>query len=153
MNLDSIFKPGVITATPSDTIASVATKMQEHNVGAVVVVEKERPVGIVTDRDIALAVGANRTSIDTAIKSVMTPHVVAVPREAGIFTVTRFMKEQGVRRLPVVDRQDRVVGIVTLDDVLRCLGGELFNLAEGIKSEMSVRFHTAGEPSCGCTTH
>jgi CBS domain-containing protein len=140
MNLDTIFRPGVITARPSDTLQSIAVKMQEHNVGAVVIVEKDRPVGIVTDRDIALAVGARGIAIQALVQSIMTRHVIAVPRDAGIFTVTRYMKEQGVRRLPVVDREDRVVGIVTLDDVLRCLGGELFNLAESIKPEMQVKY-------------
>jgi CBS domain-containing protein len=139
MNLSEIFTRSVVTAGPDDTVAAVARKMQEHNVGAVVVVEDRRPVGIVTDRDLALALGARGVALQAPVRGVMTRHVLAIPEDMGIYTATRFMRERGVRRLPVVDREDRLVGMVTLDDLLRFLGRELYNLAEGIKREMDVR--------------
>jgi len=113
--------------------------MQEHNVGTVVIVEDRRPVGIVTDRDLALALGAQGVSVQAQVQKVMTPHVLAIPEDTGIYTATKFMREREVRRLPIVDREDRLVGIVTLDDLLRFLGRELYNLAEGIKHEMEVK--------------
>ncbi len=69
----------------------------------------------------------------------MTRHVLAIPEDTGIYTASQFMRERQVRRLPVVDREDRLVGIVTLDDLLLFLGRELYNLAEGIKHEMEVK--------------
>lgn len=139
MKLNEIFTRGVVTSGPEETVSTVARRMQEHNVGAVVVVEDRRPVGIVTDRDLAMALGAQGVSLQAPVRGVMTRHVLAIPEDMGIYTATRFMRERGVRRLPVVDREDCLVGMVTLDDLLRFLGREIHNLAEGIKQEMEVR--------------
>ena len=139
MKLNDIFTRNVVTAGPEETLAAVALRMQEHNVGTVVVVENQRPVGIVTDRDLALALGARDLSPQAPVKKVMTRHVLAIPEDTGIYTATKFMREREVRRLPIVDREDHLVGIVTLDDLLRFLGRELHNLAEGIKREMEVK--------------
>jgi CBS domain-containing protein len=138
MKLSDLFSKGAITALPDDTLASVAQKMLEHNVGAVVIVQGERPIGIITDRDLALALGAEGVLPEEPARRLMTRRVLTIADDAGIFTATRFMKECEVRRLPIVDRQDRLVGIVTLDDLLRCVGRELYNLAEGIRHEVEV---------------
>jgi CBS domain-containing protein len=129
----------VITTGPGETLASVARQMQEHHIGTVVIVENQRPVGIITDRDLALALGAQGVSPQVSVQKVMSHHVVAIPEDMGIYAATKFMRDCEVRRLPIVDREDRVVGIVTLDDLLRFLGRELYNLAEGIKHEMEVK--------------
>ena len=73
------------------------------------------------------------------VHKVMTRHVLAIPEDTGIYTATKFMRERGVRRLPVVDREDRLVGMVTLDDLMGRLAHELYNLAEGIKDEVEVK--------------
>ena len=139
MNLNEIFTRNVITGQPEETVAAIAFRMQEHNVGTVVIVDNQRPVGIITDRDVALALGAQGLSPQTPVRKVMSQHVLAIPEDMGIYTASRFMRDRQVRRLPVVDREDRVVGMVTLDDLLRFLGRELYNLAEGIKHEMEVK--------------
>lgn len=139
MKLNDIFSRSVVTALPAETLAAVALRMQEHNVGTVVIVEDRRPVGIVTDRDLALALGAKGVSPQAQVQKVMTHHVLAIPEDTGIYAATKFMREREVRRLPIVDNEDRVVGIVSLDDLLRFLGREIHNLAEGIKHEMEVK--------------
>jgi CBS domain-containing protein len=139
MRLFEVFTRGVITAAPEETLAQVAGKMQEHNVGTVVVVEGQRPVGILTDRDLALALGARGVAPQAPARQVMTPHVLAVPEDTSVFTATKYVRECQVRRLPVVDSEDRVVGLVSLDDLLRLLAKELHNLAEGITREMEVK--------------
>jgi CBS domain-containing protein len=139
MKLNDLFTRNVVTAGPDEALAGIARRMQEHNVGTVVIVEGGRPVGIITDRDLALALGARRLSPDVPVREVMTRHVLAVPEDAGVFTATRFIQDSNVRRLPVVDREDRVVGVVSLDDLLRWLARELSNLAEGIGPEVHVR--------------
>ncbi|HLN27414.1 MAG TPA: CBS domain-containing protein [Gemmataceae bacterium] len=139
MKLNEVFTRNVVTAGPEETLAAVAVRMQEHNVGTVVVVEDRRPVGIITDRDLALALGAQGFSPQAQVQKVMTHHVLAIPEDAGIHTATRFMRDREVRRLPIVDKEDRLVGIVSLDDLLRFLGRELYNLAEGIRHETEVK--------------
>jgi CBS domain-containing protein len=139
MKLNDIFTRNVVWAEPEETLADIAVKMQEHNVGCVVIVKHQRPVGIVTDRDLALALGARKLSPLAQVAEVMTHHVLAIPEDMGIETATQFMKEREVRRLPIVDREDRLVGLVTLDDLVRVLGLELHNLTEGMKHEMEVR--------------
>lgn len=139
MKLNDIFTRSVVTAGPEETLATVALRMQEHNVGTVVIVEDRRPLGIVTDRDLALALGAQGVSPQAPVQKVMTRHVLAIPEDMSIYTATKFMRESEVRRLPIVDKEDRLVGIVTLDDLVRFLGRELYNLAEGIKHEMEVK--------------
>jgi CBS domain-containing protein len=139
MELNDIFTKHVITAEPFETLAAVTCKMLDHNVGTVIIVEDRRPVGIVTDRDLALALGAQGFGIQTQVQKVMSKHVLAIPEDTGIYAATKFMRERGVRRLPVVDSQDCVVGIVTLDDVTRFLGREMYNLSQAIERELQVK--------------
>ena len=139
MKLNDLFTRAVITAGPDEALAGIARRMQEHNVGTVVVVEDGRPVGIITDRDLALALGARGLSPQVPVREVMTRHVLAVPEDTGVFTATRFIQDRKVRRLPIVDGEDRLVGLVSLDDLLRWLARELSNLAEGIGPEVQVK--------------
>jgi CBS domain-containing protein len=139
MKLQELFAKKLITAGPRETVAAVAMQMQEHNVGAVIIVGNQKPIGIVTDRDLALALGAQGISPQAGVERVMTSNVRTVPEDAGIFAATRAMRDYEVRRLPVVDQQGRLVGIVTLDDLMCFLASELHNLAEGIKHEMELR--------------
>ena len=69
----------------------------------------------------------------------MTRHVLAIPDDMSIFTATQSIRDCQVRRLPIVDRQDRLVGMVSLDDLMGRLARELYNLAEGIKHEVEVK--------------
>jgi CBS domain-containing protein len=129
----------VVTVSSSDTLASVASSMEEHNVGAVVIAENHKPVGIVTDRDLALLLGARGTSPRIPVAEVMSSPIKSACRDEGVFDVSQSMMEAGVRRLPVVDEDGRMVGIVSLDDLLRVLSRELANLSESIRSEMEVK--------------
>lgn len=139
MKLSEIFTKKAITAGPQDTLASIAKTLKEHHVGAVVIVNEGRPVGIVTDRDLALALGVEGFTLQTPAQEIMTRHVLAIPDDSSILAATQFIRECRVRRLPIVDSQDCVVGMVSLDDLLRLLVRELYNLGEGIKGEVEVR--------------
>lgn len=139
MKLSTAFTRGAVTAPPTASLGAVAAQMFRHNVGAVVIEEEMRPVGILTDRDLAEALGFNGHTTDTPVQKAMTRHVLAIPQDTDVFTATQYMRERHVRRLPVVDADDRVVGVVTLDDLLGVLGRELANLAEGIRTEVHVQ--------------
>jgi CBS domain-containing protein len=136
--IETFVKP-IITASPSESLTAVARLMDEHNVGAVVIAEDHRPVGIVTDRDLAVGVLARGRSGESSVAGIMSTPVQTVHRDDGVFDTSDLMRETGVRRLPVVDDDGRLVGVVTFDDVLCVLAQELSNLGRGIRSEMSVR--------------
>jgi CBS domain-containing protein len=138
MSLSSLLNRRVVTASPKDSLAKVGTLMEQENVGAVVVTEADRPVGIVTDRELALAVCVRRASPDEHVQSVMTCPVSTISKDEGVFAATQQMMEQAVRRLPVVDQSGGLVGLVSLDDLLLLLSRELQNMAEGIKVESAI---------------
>jgi CBS domain-containing protein len=122
-----------ITVAPTDTLAKAAQLMQDMNIGAVVVVEQYRPVGILTDRDIALAVCARNASPKAKASIAMTQPVATVRSDEGVFDATRKMMEHRVRRLPIVDEDGHLVGIITLDDLLPLVSSELGNMAGTIQ--------------------
>jgi CBS domain-containing protein len=138
MSLENVLTRKVVAAAPKDSLAKVAKLMQKQNVGSVVVAEQQRPVGIVTDRDLAFAVCVNGVSPDESVQEVMTCPVCTIRSDEGIYDATRQMMELSVRRLPVVDNFERLVGLVSLDDLLLLLSRELQNVAEGIRSEVAV---------------
>jgi CBS domain-containing protein len=135
MTVRDLMREAVVTATPETTVTEVAELARTENVGSVVVVDGDEPVGIVTDRDIALRIVADGADpASTTASDVMTPDPTTVDVGAGVMEVSREMVGAGVRRMPVVDG-DELVGIVTLDDLNRLLVGELGNLAGVIAGE------------------
>lgn len=124
----------LVTAQPHEAIGVVVAKMENKNVGAVVVVDDTRKVvGIVTDRDVALALGQNLATPDTSISTIMTKDVVTIWEDEGVFNATQYLYGKKVRRLPVVDHSDRLVGMVTFDDLVAVLAREFFNVAQALE--------------------
>ena len=128
----------VVTAPPGASLREIAQSMEAHNVGAIVIADGQRPVGIITDRDLALELGAHNTPPQTQVARVMNSPVHVVESDLGVFDTTAYMNEYKVRRLAVVDDDGLLIGIVTLDDLLRLLTRELANLVEGIASAVPV---------------
>ncbi len=133
------FAKTVVTARPGDDLRRVACLMDEHNVGSVVVVDRNRPAGIITDRDVALEVGVRGTALHAPASRVMTTPVETVSWTANLVEVTESMRDLKVRRLVVVDDDGQVTGIVTLDDLLEVLAGAMNNLVQGIGPEMMMK--------------
>jgi CBS domain-containing protein len=136
MKLGSFFTNEVVSAAPKDSLAKVAKLMEEHGVGTVVLAEGQRPVGIVTDRDIALGIGVQGHSSQTPVQEIMTCPITTIGQHEGIFKATKVMRENAIRRLVVVDEVGRVCGVVSMDDLFLLLCRELNNLAEGIRPEV-----------------
>jgi CBS domain-containing protein len=136
MILQDLFREGdsPITAGPDETVGAVAGRMRSANVGAVVIVHPDRRVaGIVTDRDVALALGSSRATTQSPIHEIMTKDVATMGEGQGVLNATQYLYGRQVRRLPVVDRHDRLVGMVTLDDLLAVLTRELFNVSQAVQ--------------------
>jgi CBS domain-containing protein len=136
MTIQELVIEGVETAGPSTTVEALAMRMEEAGIGSIVIEEDMRPIGIVTDRDLAVRVNArDRHSSETVAEEIMTAEPVTVPVDAGLLEVTRLMRHRAVRRLPVVNEDGTLVGIITLDDVMQLLVQELDNLARVIEAE------------------
>lgn len=130
-------KPAV-TASPDTTVQEAAHRMRTRNVGAVVVVNgRGKPIGVVTDRDITVKVvaqGADPASVRVGTLISRTPAVIS--EEAGILDATKLLSRRGVRRLPVVGQTGKLVGIISLDDLLMLIGSELNHIASTLASEL-----------------
>lgn len=104
-------------ASPDDTIQQAARSMAECDAGVLPVGQDDRLVGMVTDRDIAVRGVAEGKALDAKVRDVMTPDVKYCFEDEDLDQVARKMGEQQVRRLPVMDRNKRLVGILSLGDV------------------------------------
>jgi len=138
MSLGSLLNRQPVIADPQASLAQAARLMREKNVGAIVVVEQNRPVGILTDRDLAMAVCLHAASPDEPIKNRMSSPVQTLRTDDGIYTATERMKDLAVRRLPVVNHAGVLVGMATLDDLLSLVSRELRNMAEGVRAEVAA---------------
>jgi signal-transduction protein with cAMP-binding, CBS, and nucleotidyltransferase domain len=135
MTLEEIAETDVVTVEPGATADAVAGTLRDEDVGSAVVADGGEPVGVVTDRDLAVRVLAEgRTPGDVTAEDVMTRDPVTVEMGAGVFEVTRAMRDATARRMPVVEGGD-LAGIVTLDDVVSLLVREFDNLAEVVEAE------------------
>jgi CBS domain-containing protein len=110
--------------------------LRDEGVGCVVVSEDERPLGIVTDRDLVVRVMASGLDPDkTSLRDVMSGEPVFLAGERSIDQVIAIMRDEHIRRVPVVDAHGRLEGVLTLDDLLPLLAGQLGDLAETIRAE------------------
>jgi CBS domain-containing protein len=139
MRLDSVFPKRVVTAGPECQLYQIAELMERHGVGTVVITdEQERPVGIVTDRDLALELGTGRFVRSEPVRTIMSEAISTIGCHEGILGATRRLCDSAVRRLPIVDDDGRLVGLVSLDDLLILLGHEIGNLAATVGQELVV---------------
>jgi CBS domain-containing protein len=134
MSLERFARKEMVVANLHESSAEVAARMKERHVGAVVVVQDARPIGIVTDRDLVTRVLATRATKDTPIGDIMTANPETVRTGDSLDTAVARMRERGVRRLPIVDREGRLAGMVTLDDVLVLLAAEQTALANAVRA-------------------
>jgi CBS domain-containing protein len=104
---------------PDATVYDALTLMAEKNVGALVVVEGERPVGVISERDYARnMILKGRTSRDTAIREIMRPLAVTVRPEQDLEECMELMTDKHVRHLPVM-QGDKLIGIISIGDIVK----------------------------------
>lgn len=115
----------VVTISPATPVEEAARRMAEANIGALIVVEEDKSVGIVTDRDLVVrAIAAGQPPAQTEVRAVMTPRPVCITENAPLGGATERMKVHKLRRLVVLNSAQEVVGIITLDDILGLLAEE-----------------------------
>jgi len=140
MTVGEICNREVVVVGPEAAIQEAARLMREHHVGCLVVVEEREgrtvPVGMLTDRDLVVELLALDLDPDTVcVGDVMSPGPVVAYEEDRLWDTLRRMRIEGVRRLPVVDREGALQGILALDDLLELLAGELAELARVVLRE------------------
>ena len=117
MKVKDVMTSDVQLANPDQTICEAACVMAEADAGALPVSDGERLVGVITDRDIAIRAVADEKSPDTPVREVMSKEVLYCFEDETVEHVAKNMGEQKVRRLPVLDRKKRLVGIVSIGDL------------------------------------
>jgi CBS domain-containing protein len=143
MSIGEICSRETVFTTRDTTVATAARLMRHHHVGTLVVVEemnggKRVPVGIVTDRDVVIEVMA--TGLDPnaiTVGDIMGPELVTARESEGVLETMQIMRYKGVRRLPIVDKDGQLVGIVSIDDLLEVLAEEFSELAKIMAREQA----------------
>ena len=135
MPVEDLARSDVVTATEGTGVSEIAQQMADETVGSVVIVDDQTPVGIVTDRDLALRCVAEESEIgDQTAGNVMSENIETVERSDGFYEAVDLMSEKGIRRLPVTD-DDELVGILTTDDLTTLLADEQQGLSSVIEAQ------------------
>jgi CBS domain-containing protein len=118
MQVSDIMTAAAVTDSPEDTVTEASAKMRNEQTGSLLVMEGERLIGIVTERDVLRTVGAGRDPKQVSLREVMTTSVVTIGPETGLKDAAEIMFQKWFRHLPVVTEQGEVVGIISLRDLL-----------------------------------
>ena len=134
------YRKEVIRASADEPVSEVAELMQRKSVGCVVVMtEDDRPLGVVTDRDIALRVLRDELDPDAVpVWDIIGRNPVVVHANMPLGVVPKMMRRLSIRRIPVVDDHECLVGVITADDVLRLLAREVTMVGEALASQAAA---------------
>lgn len=134
MQVDQLCARDVAALLPTASVREIAHLMRDRNVGTVVVIDAARhPVGIVTDRDLVLRAFGNGHDLSSlTAREVMTGSPRTLHGIAPVSEALAALKALGVRRMPVVGERGELVGILSLDDLLRQIAAELNSLSEAV---------------------
>lgn len=113
-----VMKNSIISVDSSVTATDAAKMMEDTGVGAIVVLEQNVPIGIITDRDFAIKITAHSYPIDTPVRRIMSSPLISIDPNSDLWVASDLMSTRNVRKLPVID-DDKVVGIITSSDIVR----------------------------------
>jgi CBS domain-containing protein len=133
MKISEVMTQNVETVGPDQTAREAASFMLRAEAGSIPVCEGERVIGMITDRDIAIRGVAEGRGPDTLVRDLMTDHVICAREDDLVEDVARRMSDEQIRRLPVLDADERLVGIVSIGDLAReTVGEEAHEALEGV---------------------
>lgn len=125
-----------VTTAADDTVIAAANLLDTEGIGSLVVENDGTVEGIVTDREIALAVAEHEGDLsEVTVEAVMTEEVVTLQEDDESLNAARVMAETGIRRIPVVDTSESLVGLVSLDDIVALAGEQLDDAATVIEKQ------------------
>jgi CBS domain-containing protein len=135
MKISEVMTTDVETVGPDQTAREAASFMLRADAGSIPVCEGDKVIGMITDRDIAIRGVAEGRGPDTPVSELMSDGIICAREEDDVDSIARRMSEQQVRRLPVLDAEDRLVGIVSLGDLAReTRGEEAHEALEGVSA-------------------
>lgn len=138
MLIENLITRSAATVAQQDTVADAAQIMKDRDVGSVVVVEGKKVVGILTDRDIVLRLGADgHGSLEAPVSSIMTRMPLCLSANVDVEQCLERMEAHSVRRVPILDDDDELIGVVSLDDILIHLGRVLGTASALVRAEVA----------------
>ncbi|MEX0734685.1 MAG: CBS domain-containing protein [Steroidobacteraceae bacterium] len=143
MHVSKVMTQKVFWVGPDTTMPEIAGRMRSEDIGSVPVAENDRLIGMVTDRDIVVRVVAEGGDLDsTTARQVMSPRILYCFDDETVAAVLKNMGDNQVRRLPVVSRDKRLVGVISLGDLSRAAekqaGGALKEISEPATAQGST---------------
>ncbi len=136
MSIGNYCRRSICKVTPDATIVRVAQILRDEHVGSVIVVQDQKPLGIVTDRDITVRVLAeDRDPATTKVSEIMSKPLVTVPPEAGVAEAARLMRGARIRRVPVVTKEGRLFGVIAMDDLMIRFARQFSALSRTVRRE------------------
>lgn len=145
MNVNSCMSTDVRLASPGESIREAARMMKEIDAGILPVGDNDRIIGMITDRDIAMRAVAEGKGPDTTVSDVMSREVLYCYDDEGLDDVARQMRELQVRRMPVLNRDKRLVGIISIGDLALTDGDGAGRAAEALEGvSQPGGMHTQG---------
>ena len=120
ITVKDIMTKSVITVDSTITVNEAAKLMEDTKVGAVIVMENNTPVGIITDRDFAVKIVAHAYQITTPVKQIMSTPLITIGPDESVWMISDLMYTRGIRKLPVIE-DDKVIGIITATDLVNHL--------------------------------
>lgn len=133
--VEQIMNRRIISVSGKDQLLKAVELMVENQISCVLVIEDNKPAGVVTERDITKAIAENRVSMN--VEEIMTSSVITVHKDVNIYDAKRLMEENNVRRLVIVDSGNNVIGIITQTDIIKNLRADYVELLEKLLKEKS----------------
>ncbi len=116
--LGDVMTENVVYLTPTDTVRQAALEMKQLNVGVIPVCDQDRRLlGVITDRDIVTRVVAEGRSLDQPLRDCLTPNPTTGRKDWDLKDAIKMMESKQIRRLPIVEQDNRLIGIVSLGDI------------------------------------
>lgn len=134
MTVERLAQTDVVTAHTDDDLTTVVEKMRDQEVGSVVIVAEDEPTGIVSDRKIAMA-AADGDIREQVVEAVMTEDLITAHTDTGMDELIEKMGDEGIRRVPIVDDEGSLAGLVSMDDLLVKMASEFDTLAQIPKTQ------------------
>jgi len=135
VTIDDIMEEDVVTVQPDTPVPTVTAQMETEDVGAVVVVDDNEPQSVVTDREVALALGDMPDLADKTAEDLISDEMVTGEQQMSVYEALQQLSEENIRRLPIVDENGDLIGIVTLDDIIVLIGEEMQDAADIIQTQ------------------